>query len=208
MVLPDGKILTSGYSSINGVIQPVLIRASATGVLDTTFGKGGVATAKVLDGVTEAYGASLQDGNYVLAGYGRGADTAEKVDLVVYRFTGSGTFDTTFGTSGVTRIDIAKDDDRARNVTVLPDGRILAVGSGKRTGTDIDGMLVLLDKNGARVSTFGENAALIKDLGGPADAFYGVSLSPDKKYVYIAGYKGTDATSGGNDDSVVARIQL
>ena len=39
----------------------------------------------------------------------------------------------------MTRIDIAKEDDRARNVTVLPDGRILAVGSGKKTAANIDG---------------------------------------------------------------------
>ena len=55
----------------------------------------------------------------------------------------------------------------------------------------------------------GEHAAYVQpvsDLGGPADAWYGVTLSSDKKFVILAGYKGTDATSGGNDDAVTAKI--
>lgn len=208
LVQPDGKILGSGYSTINGVVQPVLVRTSTGGVLDNSFGKGGVATAKILDGVAEAYSVSLQGSNYILAGYGRGADTNEKVDMIVYRFSSTGTLDTTFGTSGVTRIDIAKDDDRARSVIVLPDNRILAVGSGKKDAANVDAMLVLFDQNGAVVNSFGETGKLISNLGGPADAWYGVAISADKKYVYIAGYKGTDATSGGNDDAVVTRIPL
>jgi uncharacterized delta-60 repeat protein len=208
LVQPDGKIVAIGYSNIQGVVQPVLIRLSAAGVLDSSFGKGGVATAQVLPGVAEAYNVSMQGDSYILAGYGRGADTTEKVDLVAQRFKKDGTWDSSFGTNGLVRIDIAKEDDRARNVMVLPDGRILAAGSGKRDATNINAMLVLLTKDGAQDPSFGENGVVISDLGGPADAWYGLALSADKKSVIVAGYKGTDATSGGNDDAVVARVLL
>ncbi len=208
LVQTDGKIVASGYSNIAGVVQPVLIRTSAAGVLDKEFGKDGVATTKVLAGVTEAYSVSQQGSDYILAGYGRGADVNEKVDLVVYRFKANGTLDTAFGSQGVYRLDIAKDDDRARNVLVLPDGRIMAAGSGKKTATNVDGMIVLLSKDGAPEKSFGADGALISDLGGPADAWYGIALSADKKSVIVAGYKGTDATNGGNDDAVLGRITL
>jgi hypothetical protein len=108
----------------------------------------------------------------------------------------------------VTRVDLAKEDDRARNVIVLPDGRILAVGSGKMNATNIDSMVVLLGKDGAPDSSFGTSGYVLSDLGGPADSWYGVALSPDKKSVIVAGYKGVDATSGGNDDAVLTRINL
>ena len=49
-VQPDGKIVATGYSNINGVVQPVLIRVTGAGVLDPAFGKEGVATARVLPG--------------------------------------------------------------------------------------------------------------------------------------------------------------
>jgi uncharacterized delta-60 repeat protein len=209
IVQSDGKIVATGYSRDgDGVVSPVLIRTSATGQLDSAFGTNGLATAKVLPGVAESYSLSQQGDKYVLAGYGRGADANEKVDLIVYRFTGAGQWDSTFGTNGITRIDIAKEDDRARTMTVLPDQRILAVGSGKQTAANIDGMLVLLSKDGAPVTDFGTGGNLISDLGGPADAWYGVAVSSDKKSVIVAGYKGTDAASGGNDDAVVARVLI
>lgn len=209
IVQSDGKIVATGYSRDgDGVVSPVLIRTSATGQLDSTFGTNGLATAKVLPGVAESYSVAQQGDKYVMAGYGRGVDANEKVDLIVYRFTGAGQWDSTFGTNGITRIDIAKDDDRARTMTVLPDQRVLAVGSGKQTAANIDGMLVLLSKDGAPVTDFGTGGNLISDLGGPADAWYGVAVSPDKKSVIVAGYKGTDANSGGNDDAVVGRVLI
>ncbi len=205
---PDGKIVATGYSNIGGVVQPVMVRFSATGVLDKEFGTGGVATTKILDGVTESYNVTMQGDKYILAGYGRGADSSEKVDLVMERYNADGSWDKTFGTDGLLRVDIAKEDDRARNVIVLPDGRILAAGSGKKTATDIDAMLVLVTKDGQLDASFGDGGIMITDLGGPGDAWYGLTLSADKKSVIVAGYKGADANSGGNDDAVVGRLLL
>lgn len=207
LVQPDGKIVATGYSNISGVVQPVLIRASAAGVLDKEFGKDGVATAKILEGVAESYAVSAQGSDYILAGYGRGADTNEKVDLIVYRFKANGSWDTGFAGKGVYRLDIAKDDDRARNVAVLPDGRILAVGSGKKTAVNIDAMTVLLSKDGAPEKGFGADGIQISDLGGPGDAWFGVTVSADKKSVILGGYKGGDAATGG-DEAIIARITL
>ncbi|MGD9892325.1 MAG: hypothetical protein AB7R89_19615 [Dehalococcoidia bacterium] len=208
-VQPDGKVLATGYArDANGVVSPVIIRTTAAGVLDQSFGKGGIATATVLPGVAESYAVAIQGDNYITAGYGRGADAGEKVDMVVDRFKADGTWDTSFGSEGVTRLDLAKEDDRARNVIVLPDGRILAVGSGKLDAANINAMVALFGKDGAIDSSFGTSGYVLSDLGGPADAWYGVALAPDKKSVIVAGYKGTDATSGGNDDAVLTRINL
>jgi uncharacterized delta-60 repeat protein len=205
-VQADGKIVATGYSSAGGVVSPVLIRLSANGQLDPAFGKNGVATTRVLPGMTESYTVGLQGDRYISAGYGRGADASEKVDLVVERFKADGSWDTSFGKDGLTRIDIAKEDDRARNLVVLPDNRILVVGSGKRNALNVDAMIVLLSQDGAPAASFGEDGHLISDLGGPADSWYGVAVSPDRRYVYVAGYKGTEGS--GNDDAALARIRL
>ena len=200
--------MATGYSSVDGVVQPVLIRTSATGQLDSSFGTNGVATAKVLGGVAESYAVGFQGDSYISAGYGRGADTAEKVDMIVDRWNAKGEWDKAFGSEGLGKLDLAKEDDRARNVTVLADGRILAIGSGKLTATNVDSMVVLWTKEGKIDPAFGTNGYILSDLGGPADAWYGVAISPDGKTALIAGYKGTSADSGGNDDAVIARITL
>jgi uncharacterized delta-60 repeat protein len=209
LVEPEGRIAATGYSRDgDGVVSPVIIRASAAGVLDATFGNGGVATAKVLPGVAESYNVQRQGDDYILAGYGRGADANEKVDLISMRFTADGKWDETYGTAGVTRVDVAKEDDRARNVLVLPDDRVLVVGSGKSTADNVDAMVVLLDEDGKPVTTFGESGRVQTDLGGPADAWYGVTLSSDGSSVMVVGYKGVDAASGSNDDAAIARLHL
>ena len=108
----------------------------------------------------------------------------------------------------MTRLDLAKEDDRARNVAVLPDGRILAIGSGKLTADDVDAMAVLLDEDGQLVTGFGDGGTVLVDLVGPSDAFYGVALADDGGSVLVAGYKGVAADSGQNDDAALARIAL
>lgn len=208
LVQPDGRIVATGYSNIDGVVQPVMVRFSAAGVLDGEFGSGGIATAKILDGVAESYSVAMQGDRYILAGYGRGDVPGEKVDLVMERYNSDGSWDRSFGEDGLLRVDIAEEDDRARNVIVLPDGRILAAGSGKRTATDIDAMLVLVTEDGQLDASFGDGGILITDLGGPSDAWYGLTLSADGQSVIVAGYRGTDANSGGNDEAVIGRLKL
>ena len=212
VVQPDGKLVFAGYSrDSEGVINPVIIRTTADGKLDTGFGKDGVATdAVVPGGVAEAYAIALQGDKFVLAGYGRGASAEEKVDLMSMRFNADGSWDKSYGTDGLTRIDIAGDADRGRNVTVLPDGRILVAGSGSPEAGKVDGMVVLLDKDGKPVSSFGTGGRILSDLGGPGDAWFGVTLAPDGKSVTVVGYKGADpaATDGSKDDAAIATVRL
>jgi uncharacterized delta-60 repeat protein len=209
---PDGKLVFGGYSRDSaGVINPVIIRTTSDGKLDSAFGKDGVATDSVLPGgVAEAYGIALQGDKFVLAGYGRGASADEKVDMMSMRFNADGSWDKTYGTDGLTRIDIAGDADRGRNLVVLPDGRVLVVGSGSPEAGKSDAMVVLLDKDGKPASRFGTDGRVLSELGGPGDAWFGVTLAGDGKSVTIAGYKGADpaATDGSKDDAAIARLAL
>jgi uncharacterized delta-60 repeat protein len=211
-VQPDGKLVFTGYSrDAQDVVSPVILRTTADGKPDTAFGQNGIASAAVLPGgVAESYSVALQGEKFVMAGYGRGSGADEKVDLISYRFNADGSWDKTYGTDGLTRIDIAQDADRARNVALLPDGRILAVGSGSPSAGLVDAMAVLLDKDGKPVTTFGTDGRVLSDLGGPGDAWYGVAVAPDGKSIMLAGYKGADpkATDGSKDDAVLARIKL
>jgi hypothetical protein len=69
---------------------------------------------------------------------------------------------------------------------------------------------VLLDKDGKPASRFGTDGRVLSDLGGPGDAWFGLTQAADGKSVTVVGYKGADpaATDGSKDDAAVARIAL
>ena len=50
----------------------------------------------------------------------------------------------------------------------------------------------MLDPDGGPVASFGDQGHLLVDLGGPTDAFYGVTVTSDGSAAMVAGYKGAD----------------
>ena len=205
------QIIATGYSDVKDgdteVVQPVLIRTSLDGELDDTFGDGGVATAKVLNAVAESYQFGVQGEKYVLTGYGTDTEGG-KLDLIAYRFTKDGELDTTFGTDGLTKIDNIGEDDRGRNLVVLPDNRILYVGSGKVDSANQQAMVVVLSADGKREAGYGNDGMILTDLGTPGDAWFGVALSPDGKTIFLAGYTNISSSDVKGDDAVLGRLTL
>jgi uncharacterized delta-60 repeat protein len=198
--LKDGKVVVAGYANVAGVVSPVLFRLTTAGALDPSFGDAGVAVRPVLANVGEAYSVALAGNRFVTTGYGK--DTAEaKVDLIANGFTLDGALDRSFGTNGTTRVDVAGEDDRGRNLVALPDGRAILVGSGKPTGSNLDAMVVTLAANGA------PTGRKLYDVGGPNDAFFGVALSPDGTRVAVVGYLGRETNGSEKDDGAVLWLQ-
>ena len=198
--LNDGKVVVAGYANVAGVVSPVLFRLTTAGALDPSFGDAGVAVRPVLANVGEAYAVALAGNRFVTTGYGK--DTAEaKVDLIANGFTLDGALDRAFGTNGTTRVDVAGEDDRGRNLVALPDGRTILVGSGKPTGSNLDAMVVTLAANGSPAGR------KLYDVGGPNDAFFGVALSPDAKRVAVVGYLGRETNGSEKDDGAVLWLQ-
>jgi uncharacterized delta-60 repeat protein len=199
-ILPGGGLLATGYMSYMSVVSPVVFKLTDLGALDPTFGVNGVFNQGVLANTTEVYGAALQGGKIVTAGYGR--DTAtESLDWVSLRLTAGGQLDTTYGTEGTVRVDAGTFNDNARNLAVLGDNRVLIVGGGRTSMDTVDAMIALLTPDGARDTSFGTEGVKLYDLGGPADMFWGTAVSADKSRVAIVGIK--SAATGGNDDSAL-----
>jgi uncharacterized delta-60 repeat protein len=204
--LTDGRVVVAGYANVGGVVSPVLFRLTAAGILDPAFGDGGVAVRPVLGNVGEAYSVVLSGSRFVTTGYGK--DTAEaKVDLIANGFTLDGALDRSFGTNGLTRVDVSGEDDRGRNLVALADGRTLLVGSGKPSGTNLDAMVVRLTATGGLDPAFGQGGRKLYDVGGPNDAFFGVALSPDGSRLAAVGYLGRDTNGSEKDDSAVLWLQ-
>ncbi|MFN0061730.1 MAG: hypothetical protein ACKVPX_04345 [Myxococcaceae bacterium] len=216
IVQPDGKIVSAGYVSqptgvgTQSANRLVLFRLNDNGSLDATFGVNGVVSSHPFPssnplsdpwGMAEAYAVGLQGSQYVVAGYGRIASSGP-VDVVGFRFSSNGVRDLTWSNAGALVHDVASDNDRARNLIVLPDNRILIAGSATTAPGNVDAMLLLLDANGIPDPTFGTSGRRTFSFGGSDEAFFGIALSPDGQWVAAAGH----TSNGASGDSPILAI--
>ncbi|WP_437596644.1 delta-60 repeat domain-containing protein [Sorangium sp. So ce590] len=208
LVQPDGKIFSSGYTSVGGRNQIVLLRLNDDGTPDTTFSSDGVVRlAPFPVGMAEAYGAALQsDGKYVTTGYGR-AEESGPVDLVSFRVTATGGFDASWGVSGGFLLDVAGDNDRGRNLLALPDDRVVMVGSATPATGNVDAMIAVLDRNGAPDARFSPSGHRLYSFDRSDDSLFGVAVSPNGAWIAAAGYR-SDGNGPEDDDATLVLLPV
>lgn len=207
LLQPDGSILLVGtVSDVSGNGDPsdfAVLRLTAGGQVDTTYGSNGWSRANVGGGYDVPRAAVLTpDGGVVLAG--RVAPSGgSNGDVGLVKFTAAGVPDTAFGTGGTGTVRrITPEHDEARDIVAMPDGRLLVVG--ERGATNTGGPYVLwlarYLANGQLDTTFGSGgiATLATPLSG-----YAVAVQADGA-VWVAG--GTPAANGSSADYGLARF--
>jgi uncharacterized delta-60 repeat protein len=141
-IQPDGKIVVAGGGHVPGEAdgpEPVVMRLTAAGALDTTFGTDGVASIDLGGGGgIFATGVVVQsDGKIVIGIASSLADDEPSLQLI--RFDANGTLDTTFGTGG--RSLLFRGSDTAF-LLQEPDGDLLLGGGMVIVGITADGIPV------------------------------------------------------------------
>ncbi|MCY4493438.1 MAG: hypothetical protein OXB92_06245, partial [Acidimicrobiaceae bacterium] len=243
-VADDGKIVVAGsqdtldedFASGGGSLedrQILVARYHRSGLLDTSFGRGGLArldltpTARTgsddltADSIDAALAVDVQsDGKVVVAGESyrlfKNADDVILTQTVAFvaRFTAAGALDTTFGTvvSGSTRtgwFEVAPSSVHSGAhaafyaVEVLADGKILAAGI-----LSPSALIVRLTSSGALDTTFSDDGMDANDVfsafSGQEDYFFDLDVQSDGKIV--AGGRGHRDISQGIG-SVVAGLE-
>ncbi|MCZ6691069.1 MAG: hypothetical protein O7H41_15885 [Planctomycetota bacterium] len=202
-----GRILVAGSSDSDPTLaneyDMALWRYTSDGMLDTSFGSGGVVvhgnaaggggndggSAIVLDasGGILVVGASDGDPSIV---YG--------FDMTIWRYTSGGTLDPTFGTGGVAIHDSAAGgggDDFGSAVALDAVGRIL-VGGTSSNGIDSDMAIWRYTSDGMLDTSFGSSGVAVHDSaagGGGHDYSYGIALDAVGR-ILVGG-----TSSSGND---------
>lgn len=156
LVQPDGRILAAGWT--RSPDRMAVVRLTAAGLLDTTFGGGsgrvalsfGVGTA-----LTEAAGLALQsNGRIVVAGSYQAA-SGGKV-FAIARLLGDGSLDASFALSGRISVDFdggAAGDATAHAVAIDAAGRIVVGGAASVAG-NVDFAVARLLPTGQLDATF------------------------------------------------------
>lgn len=206
----QGRYVTSSYGSpAGGTAQPWIYRFNTDGTLDTTFDGDGIATAQPAGappGFAEAYAVLPQGDKYVVAAYGtKTADVGVNgPDAIFFRFTQAGALDPSFGTNGITAINVAGSSlaDRARSLAILPDNRIVGGGvSGP------DALAVVLTPNGQPDTSMSPTGTFLFDFGGDADSIWGISVVDGGNSVVMSGY-GSLAANTAADASAAVKLNL
>jgi uncharacterized delta-60 repeat protein len=210
----SGKVVMAAYGpgpGGTGQNRPYLHRFLANGVPDATLDGDGVASAEVAGpspAFAEAYDVAPHGDGYVLTGHGVRPASPTNIDALVFRFGASGAWDQGFGNAGLTSYDRVGGADRGRDLTLLGDGRIVVVGSSATADLtpQLDALMLVLGSGGALDTSVGTGGALLADLGGQNDSFFGSATVFNGTKVVAAGYRG-GATADG-DDAALVRADL
>ncbi len=174
-ILPKGKILLGGNSYPPGKNNQniTVVRLTAAGGLDTSFGKSGSIVTTIEDQSFTRDLLPTSTRQFVIGGVAiRGRDG----DFVLVRYQANGNIDSSFGTYGITTTDFGMYD----NITQLalqPDGKIVAFGitetiNSKPGKYRVKFALSRYKKNGKIDIYFGNNGRVITDFGNAISQAY------------------------------------
>lgn len=185
---PDGKILMVGSTTDYNNYDMLLIQLNVDGSPDNSFGTNGVVVQKVSPVVSfyedHAYAVALQqDGKIVVAG--KSHDLDYRYSPVVVRFTENGQLDSTFGTDGVARINVAQTENDFDGVIVQPDGKILAVGHIANSFLSFAMLAVRFMPDGTLDQSFNSDGILNWSYSGVDDEGFDVVMTADNHYIIV-----------------------
>lgn len=174
-VQPDGKILAVGFVAGDFGIA----RYNANGMLDPTFGTGGLVTTD-FGGFDQANGVALQpDGKVVVVGPLQGT-------IGVARYNSDGSLDATFGSGGKVVTDASPSFDGAFDVAIWSGKIVVGGGTGLYGSGASDFQVVRYNADGSLDPSFGGGGIVTTDFGG-SDSIFGIAVTTDGKITAAGG---------------------
>lgn len=220
-VQPDGKIITAGSSGgdTQGNNVFTLVRHSANGMVDKSFGANGVVKFSPFPlgrGIQERiYSVALQrDGKIVTAGI---VTAGSVFAMVMCRFNSNGSIDLTFGQRGyVVATPGGLGLDIAFGVAVQDDQKIVVSGYSKvpvsptaannRSTTNLNLVVLRYNQNGSIDTTFGYAGMNKVKVGEWGMMPFAVAVQSDRKIVTVG--RSTSYDQQGNFDERFAVVRF
>ena len=188
------NILVAGHSKIGGKFAIALAQYTSSGVLDSTFGSGGIVTTAVgsLDADAAALAVQPLDGKIVAAGLAGNAVT-NVWDVALVRYNANGSLDTTSGFGGSTGIvttDIGSSSNYANAVALQADGKIVVAGNAfaNPSANTSDIAVLRYNTDGTLDTTgFGSPNGYVTTSIGAFDDGFAVAVQPADGKIVVAG---------------------
>lgn len=182
-IQPNGTIVTVGYAQATPDMRFAIVRYDRFGVLDPTFGEGGVVTTSFAPGSDIANAVHIINDDAILV-VGTSQRTGGNADVVLTRYKGSGALDGAFGENGTKRIERSGTFNEYGNaIAVTSEGSIVLATSTNNRFEDL--VAIRLSPDGTPDPGFGSGGVASTDIGpdveiGEASS---VLVQPDGKVV-------------------------
>lgn len=173
----------------------VVVRLTADGALDDTFGTGGKFTLDI-DNVSGNARAALvlADGSVIGTGYSKTPSAGNTTQAVVYKVDNTGKLDTTFGVNGVFH-DVVLPETTEIYALAQQGDKFVSTGYGRPSGgDDLDWVSLRLNADGSLDTTWGDDGAVLIDYAGFNDNARNLVALPDGRFVMVGGGR-TDAST-------------
>jgi uncharacterized delta-60 repeat protein len=183
----NGRIVAVGGSDGDFAVA----RYRPNGKLDKSFSGDGLVTTN-FGGVETADAVAIQrNGRIVVAGGSCiGGGMCADNDFAIARYRPNGRLDRSFSGDGRKAVDFAGGSDRAEDVAIQRDGRIVAAGVANMGGIDLDFAAVRLRPGGARDKSFSGDGRQTTDFGGTEGAS-GLAIQRNRRIVLVGDTDGT-----------------
>ena len=150
LIESDGSILAGGSRGADFAV----LRYTAAGLLDTSFGTNG-ATIVDFAGLTDRANQLALDGSGHIFAAGSATVTGNNADLALVRLDATGQLDGSFGDGGKLTADLGSIDDAATGVFIGLDNKIMITGYSGRADSGYDFALVRYTANRPPVADAG-----------------------------------------------------
>ena len=147
---------------------------AAPGELDAAFGENGLATFSYGSGRAVA---QQPDGKLLIA-------VGDRPNFQVLRLNADGTRDSSFGSSGIASVDLAG-KDQAADLALMPDGKIVVVGTANASGADSKFAVARLNENGTLDGSFDGDGRVLIDTGHSWQQLLGVISTTEGSIVVV-----------------------
>ncbi len=175
LTLPSGNIVVAGTSSSGSGSTAELLQYLPSGVLDGSFGSGGVVTNQPAESGNEGWNAvTYQPNQGLLTAAGFAGPTSNTSLFVGQFFSGTGQVNRSFGSNGAAVRTFPEGSGSAAGVVALADGSTVAAGDAPTIGNSTQG--TLLGLTGPLITVF-VPAPLQVTAFGPATVNFIITIS-------------------------------
>ncbi len=195
----DGKIVACGFAE-NFNWDFAIIRLNTDGTIDSAFGNNGSKVINIGSYNDVAFSLKAQkDGKIIVCGW---TYIFGSWDFALVRLNSDGTFDNSFGSTGIVTTDYHHLYNTAHSIDIQSDGKYIAAGYTNKPGfLDTDIMLVRYNTDGSIDRSFGKDGIVLID-NDSADDFAWVLKTDNYDKILVGGI----ATINGTKNLLIAKL--